>query len=63
MLRWPKIEAGAHVRTCQECGHAQKAKDPATMKGEGWRDLKCKRCKSESMDFGCANLEIVEEED
>jgi hypothetical protein len=43
------------VRTCQECGHKQEAKDPATyvnVEKEAWRDVKCKKCKSESLDYG-----------
>ena len=44
------------MRTCQECGHVQKAKDPNTYKDkekEAWRDVACKKCKSEgSLDFG-----------
>lgn len=43
-----------YIRTCQECGHKQEAKDPATYKArkESWRELKCKRCKSEAFDYG-----------
>lgn len=43
------------VRTCQECGHKQVAKDPATYKdptNENWRNLACKKCKSEGLDYG-----------
>lgn len=40
------------VRTCQECGFRQKAKDPKTYKDESWRDIKCKCCKSEALDYG-----------
>ena len=44
------------IRTCQECGHKQVAKDPATYKDkekEAWRDVQCKKCKSEgSLDYG-----------
>lgn len=39
-------------RTCQECGYRQEARNPDTYKGEGWRELKCKRCKSPGLDFG-----------
>ncbi len=41
-----------YIRRCQECGHKQEARDPYTLKGEGWRELKCRRCKSAAMDFG-----------
>lgn len=40
------------IRTCQECFHEQEARDPETIKGEKWRDLKCRSCKSEAMDYG-----------
>jgi hypothetical protein len=60
-LRWPKHPEGAHVRTCQECGHTQVMKDPSEQKSENWREAKCRRCKSESLDFGTINA-IVEDE-
>lgn len=59
-LRWPKLPKGAYVRVCQECGHAQVAKDPADQKSDGWRDLKCKKCKSEAMDYGRINADVEE---
>lgn len=62
ILRWPHFSKDAHVRTCQECGHAQTARDPRTVKGDAWRDLKCKLCKSEAMDYGSANTEREDEE-
>lgn len=40
------------IRTCQECSHKQEARPPAEYKGESWTELKCKRCKSRSMDYG-----------
>lgn len=43
------------VRTCQECGHKQTAKPPAEYKDkdkEAWRDLKCRKCQSEALDYG-----------
>jgi ribosomal protein S27E len=62
MLRFPSLPKGCWVRVCQECGNKQEARDPKTIVGDKWRDLKCKRCKSESMDFGQSNHEIEEEE-
>lgn len=48
--------ARKYIRKCQECLHEQEAKDPKSykdQKSESWRDLKCKKCKSEgSMDYG-----------
>ena len=40
------------VRTCQECLHKQEAKPPPEYKGDSWKDVKCKRCKSASLDYG-----------
>ena len=47
------------IRTCQECGYKQKAKDPSTYKGdsEAWRELKCRRCKSEGLDYGSYQID------
>ena len=54
-----------YVRTCQECGHQQKSKDPATYKNmttEAWRDVKCRNCGSEgSLDYGSWVPETAEE--
>ncbi len=44
--------ASKFIRTCQECGNEQEAKDPSTQKSEGWRNMKCRKCKSEAMDYG-----------
>lgn len=50
------MEGLPFIRTCQECGHKQVGKDPATYKdptNENWRNLKCRKCKSEgSFDYG-----------
>ena len=40
------------VRTCQECGHHQIMKDPALQKTDKWREAKCRKCHSESLDYG-----------
>jgi hypothetical protein len=40
------------IRTCQECGHRQISKDPALYRTDSWRDIKCRKCKSESLDYG-----------
>lgn len=42
------------IRTCQSCGHEQQAKDPASYKGkkESWRDVKCRKCGSDDLDYG-----------
>lgn len=46
-----------YIRTCQECGHEQTAKNPADYTGKGfmeetWRDTKCRKCKSPALDYG-----------
>lgn len=54
------------IRTCQECGHEQVAKDPATYKdinAEAWRDVKCKKCKSEALDYGSEQRPKGEEDE
>lgn len=40
------------IRTCQSCFHEQEARDPATYKGDTWRDVKCKHCKQDNLDYG-----------
>ena len=42
-------------RKCQECGYKGYYKEPnLNDKNEGWRDTKCRKCKSEALDFGHA---------
>ena len=50
------------VRTCQECGHRQKAKQPAygVEPPVSYCNAKCKRCKSEALDYGSADFEVNE---
>lgn len=48
------------IRTCQECGHKQEAKNPSEFKNDKWRNLKCKKCKSEAMDYGCEQTDEKE---
>ena len=40
------------VRTCDECGWHQVMKDPALQRTDKWRDAKCRKCKSEALDYG-----------
>jgi hypothetical protein len=52
--RVPHWNADAWVRTCQECGHKQQDAEPQ-VPGEmtsAYRDRKCKKCKSEALDYG-----------
>lgn len=41
-----------YIRTCQECGHKQESKEPSTYKSDTWMNTKCKKCKSEALDYG-----------
>jgi hypothetical protein len=42
------------VRVCQECGHIQSAIQPSPEKelSDSYRNSKCRKCKSESLDYG-----------
>jgi hypothetical protein len=40
------------IRTCQECGHKQKAKDPKGVLSEAYANAKCRRCYSPALDYG-----------
>lgn len=40
------------IRTCQECGYRQPSKPPAEYKSDAWRDVKCRKCHSEALDYG-----------
>lgn len=42
----------SYIRTCQECGHKQVSKPPSEYKSDGWRNIKCRRCQSEALDYG-----------
>lgn len=39
-------------RTCQSCNHTDTYKSPEEYKGDTWRDVKCKKCKSIDLDYG-----------
>ena len=42
------------LRKCQECSYKGFYTKPnLESKSESWRDTKCRKCKSESLDFGC----------
>lgn len=48
------------VRTCQDCGNKQTAKDPKTYSSDSWRDVKCRKCKSMSLDYGSEGYVLVD---
>ena len=46
-------QAWPFVRTCQDCNHKQIMRDPSTLKGDAWREAKCRKCGSQgSLDYG-----------
>ena len=40
------------ARKCQECGHVQKANEPKETPTAVYTNAKCRRCKSEALDYG-----------
>ena len=48
------IPAAKWIRTCQECGYIQEAVRPSrgTELPASYTYAKCKRCKSEALDYG-----------
>lgn len=48
------LKPGDWVRTCQECGHIQKAIKPSNDKEitNSYANSKCRKCKSEALDYG-----------
>jgi len=63
VLRHPQFKPTDWIRTCQECGHAQVMKSPEGQKSDTWREAKCRRCKSESLDYGTPNAYQEEDEE
>jgi ribosomal protein S27E len=61
-VRDARFPNNAWLRACQECGNVQSAKSPEEYKSDKWRDVKCNKCKSESLDYGTPN-EYIEDED
>jgi hypothetical protein len=49
------------IRTCQECGHQQKDKDLQGAPTLAFYNRKCKKCKSESLDYGSEQPETEAE--
>ncbi len=43
------------IRTCQECGNVQVSRPPSNPVTDSYRFSKCKKCKSESLDYGTEN--------
>jgi hypothetical protein len=51
------------IRTCQDCGHQQEDKDPVDYEkiSDSYRNRKCKKCKSASLDIGSEQIEDSDE--
>jgi len=49
------------IRTCQECGHIQEDKEPVygVEPSDAYCNRKCKKCKSEALDYGKDNNSSV----
>jgi len=54
-VRDPRFNRDAWLRCCQECGNVQAMKSPEGQKTDSWRFAKCKKCKSEALDYGTPN--------
>ena len=51
-IEYTWLSKARFIRTCQSCDSEQESRDPATYKSDSWRDLKCKKCRSEDLDYG-----------
>lgn len=50
-----RFDLDAFVRECQECDHKQVDKDPCGHPTTAFRNRKCRKCGSESLDYGSYN--------
>jgi hypothetical protein len=50
LLTWKDM--AKYIRTCQCCNLKQETKDVATYKTDSWKDLKCRRCGNDALDYG-----------
>lgn len=49
------------IRTCQSCGNEQTDSEPKGEPSLAYENRKCKRCKSESLDYGSERAITPEE--
>jgi len=49
------------IRTCQECGHEQKAIQPKGEPTDVYRNSKCRKCKSSGLDYGRERPATIED--
>lgn len=61
MLKFPNLPKDAWIRTCQECFYHQVCKRTDSYKDDSWRNLRCKKCKSQALDYGMTNYEELED--
>ncbi len=54
-VRDKRFASTAWLRACQECGNVQAMKSPENQQTDNWRNAKCNKCKSESLDYGTPN--------
>lgn len=47
-----KVKNMRFMRTCQECGHRQEAKEPKKDPSDSYRQTLCRECKSPALDYG-----------
>lgn len=48
----PQRPGWAWIRTCQECNHEQEDVEPTGEMTRAYEDRLCRKCKSESLDYG-----------
>jgi hypothetical protein len=48
----PIQQTDLYTRKCQECGHRQESKPCVEYSSDAWTQTKCKKCHSESLDYG-----------
>lgn len=51
------------IRTCQECGNIQQAIRPVQSMSDAYANAKCRKCKSEALDWGKWQDDIRHEDD
>lgn len=62
-MTYKKFVPGDWIRTCQECGHKQKAVKPGDKElTDAYCDAKCKKCKSAALNYGKTYMVPVDEE-
>jgi len=55
MKRYPQFNETDWIRECQECFHLQKDTEPINGMSDAYRNRKCKKCKSDALDYGFHN--------